>query len=208
MINLDAVIRGFGPQALRLQLEESEKIDNKTLAALGDKASPNRGETVRGWLQSYQVFQGIEGANRPAIASAIVEWADARDTHRDLTTADALNNAHLEMTAVCVRANGKPREFTSLASKALWLCYPDSVPLYDSFAQRALWVICKLEKDITTLPESDLEYRKFVHVWKAVYDRYVSAINSIDIGSYPYRVRIFDKILWLIGEPRYSRSPS
>jgi hypothetical protein len=93
-----------------------------------------------------------------------------------------------------------------LASKALWLCYPGSVPLYDSYAQRALWVICKLEKEIPTLPENEPEYRKFVHVWKAVYDRYAGAINSIEIGTYPYRVRIFDKILWLIGEPRYSRS--
>ena len=204
MINLDAIIRDFGPQALRLQLAESENSDNNALEALRDKSSSKRSEAIRSWFQSYQVFQGIEGANRLAIASAVVEWADARDMHRDLTTAEALDQAHTEIAAACVRASGE-REITSLASKALWLCYPDSVPLYDSFAQRALWVICKLEKDLVTLPENEPEYRKFVYVWKALYDRYASAISSIDIGSYPYRVRIFDKILWLLGERRYSR---
>ena len=104
---------------------------------------------------------------------------------------------------VCVSANGESREFTSLASKGLWFCYPESVPIFDRFAQRALWVISTLEKDITPLPESESEYKKFIHFWKALYERYATIINSLDIGSYPYCVRIFDKILWLIGEPRY-----
>jgi hypothetical protein len=203
MISLEAVILSFAPQALRLQLEESEKTDTKALSALQDKSAPNRGEAIRSWLQSYEVFQGIDGPKRPAIATAIVEWADARDIHRDLGTTDALEEVHLELAAVCVSANGESRDFASLASKALWLCYPDSVPIFDRFAQRALWVISKLEKDMQTLPESETEYKKFIYIWRAIYDRYAVTINSIEIGSYPYRVRIFDKILWLIGEPRY-----
>jgi hypothetical protein len=203
MISLEAVIRHFGKEALRLQLEESEKGDSKTLLALEDKAVPNRGEAVRSWLQSYEVFQGIDGPKRPAIAAAIVDWADARDVKLDLTTTDALEQVHRELVGVCVSANGESRDFTSLASKALWLCYPDSVPIFDRFAQRALWVISKLEKDIAPLLESETEYKKFIHIWKALYERYASTINGLDIGSYPYRVRIFDKILWLIGEPRY-----
>lgn len=132
-----------------------------------------------------------------------MDWADVRDVKRDLTTTDALGQAHRELMAACVAANQENRDFTSLASKALWLCYPDSVPIFDMFAQRTLWVISKLEKDIHPLPDIETEYKKFVHIWKALYDRYASTINGIDIGAYPYRVRIFDKILWLIGEPRY-----
>ena len=88
---------------------------------------------------------GIHGPRRLAITEAVLAWADARDTQRDLSTVDALDQAHQEMVAVCVAANGKARDFTSLASKALWLCYPESVPLFDSFARRALWVICKMD---------------------------------------------------------------
>ena len=78
-----------------------------------------------------------------------------------------------------------------------------SVPILDDFTQCALSVISKLEADITSLPETDSDYRKFVHLWKTLYDRYAAALNEIDIGTYPYRVRIFDKILSLLGDPRY-----
>jgi hypothetical protein len=208
MISLEAVIRHFGQEALRLQLAESEKGDSKTLLALENRAAPDRSEVIRSWLQSYAVFQGIDGPNRPAIATALLEWGDSRNLQRDLRTVNALVAAHEELMTVCTRANGKKRDFTSLASKALWLCYPNSTPIFDRFAQRTLWVISKLEPDITVLPDTEPEYRKFVHVWKALYDRYTSAINEIDLGTYPYRVRIFDKILWLIGEPRYGVRPN
>lgn len=203
VISFETVIRRFGPQALRLQLEESEKTDSKALLALEDKTASGRSEAISSWLQSYQVFQGIDGPKRIVIAAAVVAWADARDPLRDLASVDSLVAAHAEMMAACERANGEKRDFTSLASKALWLCYPVSIPLFDSFAQCALRVISKLEADIAPLPDSDSEYRKFVHVWTALYQRYTSALHAIDVGDYPYRVRIFDKILWLLGEPRY-----
>lgn len=186
-------------QALDLQLEESKNGDSQALLILKDKSASHRSEGIRRWLQSYRVFQGIDGPKRPVISAAVLQWADIRDMQRDLTTADALTMAHSELMAVCAQANGKKRDFTSLASKALWLCYPDSVPIFDRFAQRALWVISKLETDLNPLPKTEPEYRQFVHIWKTLYERYASALNEIDIGAYPYRVRIFDKILWLIG---------
>lgn len=205
MIHLEEVIRQFGQEALRLQLEESEKDDTAALLALENKTKQGRSEAIRKWLQGYQVFQGIPGPKRIAIAASVVEWADTRDKQRDLTTVDALVAAHTELEDVCIRAYGKKRSFNSLASKALWLCYPSSVPILDDFTQSALSVISKLEADTTSLPETDSDYRKFVHLWKTLYDRYAAALNEIDIGTYPYRVRIFDKILWLLGEPRYGR---
>jgi hypothetical protein len=203
MINFEAVIRHFGQEAQRLQAEEAEVIDNTVLLILENRAAEGRIETVRNWLRSYQTFQGIDGANRSAIATAVLEWADSRDVQRNLTSVDALAMAHAELMAVCTRANGANRNFTSLASKALWLRYPESVPIFDSFTQRALWVVSKLETNLTVLPDDWSEYHKFAHIWKALYERYASALNAIDMGTYPFRVRVFDKILWLIGEPRY-----
>jgi hypothetical protein len=200
MINFDAVIRGFAPQA-RLLLKKSKETDARALSAIQNQTAPNRDDrdlAIRSWLREYGVFQGIVGPKRQAIASAIVTWADTRDIGRDLTTADALDIAHCELLSVCACGGG----FTSLASKALWLCYPQSVPIFDRFVQRALWMISKLEKDIVT-PEAKSDYWKFVHIWKALYDRYGGTLEAIDLGDYPYRVRIFDKILWLIGKPGY-----
>lgn len=202
MINMEAIIRRMGPQALH-ELEQVE-FDRPALLALQNRNTPGRSAALREWFRNYQVFQGINGQSRDAITAAVLDWADSRDLQRDLTTVDALVAAHAELMEVCSGASGKPRDFTSLASKALWLSYPDSVPIYDSFVERALWVLSKL-LSIAPLAEGESEYRKFVHIWKALYRRYQRTVNEIPIGDYPYRVRIFDVILWLIGRPRYGR---
>jgi hypothetical protein len=105
--------------------------------------------------------------------------------------------------AACSAAYGRERDFTSLASKALWLRYPDIVPMFDSFAQRALWVISKIERDTAPTADEKSKYRKFACVWKTLYERYASAIAAVDLQGYRYPVRIFDKILWIVGTPRY-----
>jgi hypothetical protein len=65
---------------------------------------------------------------------------------------------------VCSHADGRSRDFTSLASKALWLSYPHDVPIFDSFVQRALWVIAKLEDGGMKGPTGGSEYRRFIHM--------------------------------------------
>lgn len=203
MIDFEAVIRHFGPQAVALQLEEADKIDNKALAALISPVEANRLTIVRRWLYDYQVFQGIDGPKRTAITEAVLLWADSQEGESNLANLDALVRSHAGLMAACSAADGRGRDFTSLASKALWLRYPDVVPMFDSFAQRALWVISKIEKDIAPPAGEKSEYRKFAYAWRALYERYASTIASIEMEGYPYAVRIFDKILWIIGAPGY-----
>jgi hypothetical protein len=105
--------------------------------------------------------------------------------------------------AACSGADGRGRDFTSLTSKALWLRYPNAVPLYDRFAQEALWMISKLERGLPPTPNGASKYGAFAVRWKFLCDRYAPAIEAIDNKGYPYRVRIFDRILWFIGQPVY-----
>jgi hypothetical protein len=204
MISMETIISQLGPQALH-ELEQVE-FDGPALLAVRDSTAPDRNNVLRQWLLSYNVFQGIDNPGRDAIVAAILQWADRRDPERDLTTVEAITEAHVELMGVCIEAytgtSGKRRDFTSLASKALWLCYPASVPLYDSFTQCALWVLCKF-LDTDPLPRAEPQYRQFVHIWKALYQRYENTLDEIPLGNYPYRVRIFDIILWLVGKPRY-----
>jgi hypothetical protein len=187
------------------ELEQVE-FDCPVLLAVRDRTAQDRNNVLRQWLRSYNVFQGINSRGRDAIVAAVLEWADSRDLEGDLTTVNAITMAHGELMGVCTEAyraiSGKRRDFTSLASKALWLCYPASVPLYDIFTQRTLWVLSKF-LDIDPLPRAVPQYRQFVHIWKALYQRYETTLNEIPLGNYPYRVRIFDMILWLVGKPRY-----
>jgi len=95
------------------------------------------------------------------------------------------------------------RDFTVLASKALWLCYPYQVAICDSYAKRALYVVSKLEEGIAPITEGS-DYHQFVQVWENLYTKHHDTIESLDMGAYPYRVRVFDRILWLIGQPYYT----
>lgn len=90
------------------------------------------------------------------------------------------------------------------ADHAKFLHPSESTVIYDSYAQRALWMISKLEVDIAPPENNWVAYRKFVYAWKALYDRHAPALDAIDAGNYPYRVRIFDKILWMLGKEDYS----
>lgn len=205
MLDIKAVIRHFGPQSISILLKQ-EEFDTKALQAVKDSSASDRVYVILGWLQSYKVFQGIPGPQRTAIAEAILRYADLPRQRGGLATEDDLCQAHKSLLEECVEAYGKERDFTSLASKALWLCYPDDVPLFDNFARRALWVFAKMESGITPLADTEPEFRQFVHIWKSLYARYKDTIDEIDMHAYPHTVRVFDVILWIVGSPEYKVS--
>ncbi len=206
MIDLDAVIRHFGPLAVNEQLAD-EETDREALKALRDKTEPDSSRTAKigKWLSEYKVVLFFTPSQRDSAADAVLKWADQCDVNRDLNSADALAQAHRELTEQCANVHPTKKDLASLASKALWLCYPDSVPIFDGNAKCALYVVSKLEGNVVPLRGKESEYHQFVHVWKALYQRYAAALDSLDMKNYPYRVRIFDRILWFIGEPKYGR---
>jgi hypothetical protein len=209
LINFEAIIRHFWKRAVAEVKWDHAHLDKKALDALREENTPNRRDAVREWLQAYRVFRvrGI-ATQRNEIVDAILGWADSKGRERDLDSPEALSAAHRElMKAVCEaythNSQNRPREFTSLASKALWLCYPDTVPVFDSYAQRALWVMAKLETGIAA-PPSGPDYDQFVSVWKQFYRKFLTTTSNLDTDDCPHRVRVFDRILWLIGKDQYT----
>jgi hypothetical protein len=205
MLNFDDLIGNFGPEAVR-RLASEANWDDGAIGAMNSKTAESRPQILRSWLSSYAVFQGFDGSRRDALAKAVLDWADHQPEDSRLETLDALIRAHADLMAACSQANGRGRDFTSLASKALWLRYPDAVPLYDRFAQDALWLLSKLESDLPSVPKGATRYGAFAFFWRTLYDRYAPSIAAIDNNGYRYQVRIFDRILWLIGEPVYGSS--
>jgi len=207
MIDFKAIIRHLWANAIKDMMGDHAHYDVKALDALNREDDPNRRDTIRDWLQAYRVFRvrGI-ATQRDKIADAVLRWADSRERERDLDGPDALYAAHKEKSVCDAYIHGSQnsrREFTSLTSKALWLCYPDKIPIFDSYAQRALWVLAKLEIGIAA-PPSGADYYQFVSVWTQFYERYLDTISGLDTNGYPYRVRVFDRILWMIGKDQYT----
>ncbi len=204
LIDMEAVIQHFGSLAVTNYMHWDKARDENALDAIESTNLANRHETIRGWLDGYRVLMGFTAKQRNDVTRAVLTWADARHPGRRLDDVTALSDAHREMTKACADAFGNKRDFTSLASKALWLCYPDDVPIFDSIAQRALCVISKLDGDIPPPSDSgESRYTSFIRPWKALYERYSAALQAVDMESCKRPVRIFDGILLCIGANAY-----
>ena len=159
MVDFEAVICHFWPKALHaIRSWGQDASDERGIRAIRDKNLATRQYDLREWLRSYSVFQGLTTVQRDPITEAVLTWANARNPGRDLATPEALAEAHKGLERICQacimnRPDAKERDFTSLASKALWLCYPESVPLYDRYAKNALHAIAKLEEQLRRMLE-------------------------------------------------------
>jgi hypothetical protein len=202
ILDFNGLVCKFGPAAVKMSLNE-QKGDDLAIASVRDRTSESRIPTVRRWLESYDVFQGFDANQRNAISTAFLDWADAQQSESSLATLNLLISAHASLEQACVAAYGKQRDFASLASKALWLRYPIEAPLFDSFALGSLYILSKLEEGIPEIPVGGSPYARFAFIWLTLYARYSSAISEVPNQGYPYRVRIFDRILWLLGAPYY-----
>jgi hypothetical protein len=78
--------------------------------------------------------------------------------------------------------------------------------MYDGFAQNSLWIISRLAGKCPRSPNGH-RYHLFADVWMQLYEEALPEIERIDLRGYPYQVRVFDKILWIVGEPNYNRNP-
>jgi hypothetical protein len=168
--------------------------DEVVIQAINDTEmnQENREERVLRWLHYYRVllFFADESRNTKGSLSKeliISEYEKLRERIRHV--------APLRPTT------GKRREVTSLTSKALWCCYPYSVPIFDGYALRALHVISRLSN--MTIEKNSSEYARFVDAWFQVYAKVEPVIELAHLDNYSYKVRVLDKFLWFLGQPNF-----
>ncbi len=202
----------FLEEAVRLCTENLQE-DEPAIRVLNDAttgAEVRRKEVLR-WLRSYSVLNGLNKDDEVGAASAVLEFADARDPavspKSEVEITKLFNDLHNRCSSrVHPNKNQKPRVVTSLTSKALWCCYPDAIPFFDNYAECALRVVSRLMGLVR--PAGNLSpYNRFVTVWLDVYRRVESTIDDSRLDGYPYKVRVFDKILWIIGQPDFGTVP-
>jgi hypothetical protein len=160
-----------------------------------DRDPADRRKSLVEWLSRYRVFRGLRSDSRTLIAGEIIAFADER--HED-SLHRVKNNIIAEFNKLRHRISAiSPRNETSLASKALWCCYPNDVPIFDRNAASALRVISRV---CHLAPEPNQEeYASFVDVWLQVYNEIEPAIDSRNLCDCPYGVRMLDRLLWYLG---------
>jgi hypothetical protein len=115
---------------------------------------------IRAWMVAYSVMPRAKNLTKPIIDDlirAIISYAPQMT--RSITAA-SIRARHAQICTHCNTVNGikikdkdgveTDRDFTSLASKLLWLLHPDVVPIFDSQSWCATKVIARLSGKIET----------------------------------------------------------
>lgn len=214
MINLNEIIEHFLDEAILRQINDSQNQDEVAIAAIASNHNnyEKRSEDLLRWLNRHSVFQNFYRCQRQEITEKIISFSDINKINKKSITRDKIIKRYEELYDFCQckipkTEKDKLRDVTSLLSKALWCFHPHSIPVFDSFAQRTLWIISRLEE--IDRPESGNDklsrYRNFTTVWFTLYDQF--EVSNARLRGYPYKVRVFDKILWIVGQPDYGRIP-
>jgi hypothetical protein len=191
--------------------------DREVVAALSATGarSANREAQVREWLSGYSVLQGFTSDYRDKVAIQIVKFADRRVIGKRLESREAIVEEFAKLFTCLqdvapVSKSGKKRIVTSLASKALWCCYPQDVPLFDAYVVNALRVLSRIYGMRTSARSNETtgsievsEYAAFVGMWLNLYEVVKDVLDQADLSSYPFKVRIFDRFLWDLGQPSF-----
>ena len=199
MINLEEITRAFIVPAIKVTKLD---IDSPAIKAVHNKdelSKVDRSSDLKTWFRLMAVFH---------LVKLTLEFADRQGCHYDSLSYDGLIENFRCLRGECSKAvrptrKGAERDLRSLASKALWCCYPNTVPIYDRYAQNALWVICKFAQ--IEPHDAATGYEAFADVWLKIYKQ-VEPIIATEARriKYPYKVRVFDRVLWIIGQPYYS----
>lgn len=169
-------------------------------------------QTVKRWMQGYGLFQGIKSEVRNQISNAYVDFVSSHrpDTHKDLKQ----EFFRLHETFYIIQN----RKWISAASKLLWCLYPHNTVIYDAFVERSILVLQCVDEDLIQMPRlgkspksnsPDFLTKSTEYYWaysllvKKLHQKYQPLISQLksDLGStYPYDIRLTDKLLWLMGD--------
>ncbi|MFZ1991991.1 MAG: hypothetical protein WAW96_19725 [Alphaproteobacteria bacterium] len=210
--NLIALIEPrIGGSVSGFEAHEDREHDDRALKALNDNAlsDSKRRRGILAWLSRYGVLKGIKKSARSKVANTILKYADNQRSPIEQGDEAGILAGFAILHEACRRKvkrrkNRSLRDLSSLTSKAFWLCYPDVVPILDSHTERSLYVISRLVG--IGCPEGD-RYACFLHVWLSIYRILEPNLSKEKLrGQRP--VRIFDYLLWTLGQPNFEVSKS
>ena len=203
--------------ACELQRSDDLELDTEIVAML--QHGPPAPDLVKRWMRNYGLFQGITNQQRSTIVERFLEFANSRV--RTLRVSDDKEIARLYSELFTALYRQVPRSWMSATSKLLWCLYPHDIVLYDAFVHRALVVMqcvdvdlsefarigtasaIRSEADIARASDYYMNYQAMVRKLKSVYAHELDELRRRYNEPYLYDIRILDKLLWMIGNPKW-----
>ncbi|MBI3530707.1 MAG: hypothetical protein HY067_22405 [Betaproteobacteria bacterium] len=179
---------------------------------------PHDAALVTSWMRDYGLFQGITARNRAAIVARFLRFAHAHKATAHNPNEEEIATLYAALFTALHRE--VPRSWMSATSKLLWCLYPDTIVIYDTFVHRTLIVMQSIDDDLSAFPrvgaprsidgEADIvaattHYMNYQAMVRRLQTRHWQLLRDLRKRyneSYPYDVRIIDKLLWMIGNPR------
>jgi len=173
---------------------------------------------VKSWMMDYGLFQGINSQNRTAIVNQFLQFVQTLTFNTDNLTIEQIKNNFTELLTKLFQTVN--RSWVSATSKLLWCLYPNTIAIYDTFVHRTLAVMQCLDDDLAGFSRigeqpsirstNDIQgavqhymnYQAMVRKLLYTHSTLLQELRVQHQETYPYDVRILDKLLWMIGNFR------
>lgn len=214
-MDFETYIKNNYVDACKIQRSITKDEKMKSMLQKGDEDT----QLVMSWMRDYGLFQGITKQEREKVSMKFLSFAKSIGSTVDITDKDTLRNIYSELFKSLF--NEVNRSWMSATSKLLWCIYPDEVVIYDSFVERALVVMQCLDRELSKFPrigaapkvtsESDIasatsHYMNYQGMVRHIYEHNIKILNELRNKyreTYPHDIRIVDKLLWMIGNPKH-----
>lgn len=167
-------------------------------------------DLIMTWMRNYGLFQGIEKEKRIAMVQEFIQFVNDRDPIQVLNMEADFNTLHTKL----YYASGN-RKCLSATSKLLWCMYPNDIVIYDAFVARALLILQCLDKDLASMARFEIPpqksddstrmtnyYISYSNLVTTLFNKHKHVLTELRTSypnDYPYDLRIFDKLLWMMG---------
>src|SRR5438270_5208050 len=213
-MSLEAYIRNNYAAACKMQRDIVKDEAMKLMLAHGDQDI----SLIKSWMRDYGLFQGLTTENRNKIANRFLLFSTSVRSTMNVADRKILEEKYSELFKMLFSQIN--RSWVSATSKLLWCVYPNEVVIYDSFVWRALVVMQCLDTELANFPrigvapkvtrELDIalavkHYMNYQDIVKNIFERNSATLNELRgkyKETYPYDIRIIDKLLWMIGNPK------
>jgi len=211
-MDLSQIVKKYYASACGTQEDISR--DKKMIDEFSSDGSDCNPLLIKSWMLDYSLWQGISNSDRDKVVEAIPRIISGCPAAFDQTNRTEFVRKVYRHVFIGLYETVN-RNWLSATSKLLWCKYPADFVIFDSFVERSIIVMQWFNDELAEMtrigaPPKAITGRNhdeyidfYMRFSQMVYALFMQACSTLvecreaTKQSYPYDIRIFDKILWL-----------